>query len=93
MKPAKVLLQIQSFEKPIGMWIYSSGGALGIWGVTRMNNSSTFILSSEIVPKQAEHFGVYGVRVRNYAGSTDIKVKVYQSGNMSLLVIAFLMSI
>ncbi|CAC5392897.1 unnamed protein product [Mytilus coruscus] len=80
MNPAKILLQVQSFEKHIVMWIYSSGGALGIWGVTRMKNSSFFILSSDIVPRQAEHFGIYGARVRNSAGSIDTEVNVYQSG-------------
>ncbi|CAC5370252.1 unnamed protein product [Mytilus coruscus] len=77
--PAKILIQVESYEKPIALWAFSVGGTVGIWDIRKKRNSSMFILSSTVVPKLQEEFGIYGARIRNAAGSIDIKVNVYQS--------------
>lgn len=79
-KPAFIEIEVESLTKPIVSWATNPGGKLGIWTATT-ETFSIYVLRSTIVPKLKSHFGVYGIKVRNDAGSIDIDIKLQLTGN------------
>ncbi|CAC5391193.1 TTN [Mytilus coruscus] len=74
-KPAKVDVRVESLQEPTISWTQNVGGRLGVWTATA-NGSNTFLLRSTVSPTLMEHFGQYGIKVRNDAGSIDLTLKL-----------------
>ncbi|VDI73570.1 Hypothetical predicted protein [Mytilus galloprovincialis] len=73
--PAKVVVRVTSLQVPTISWTHNVGGRLGDWTATA-NGSSSYLLRSTVSPTVMEHFGQYGIKVRNGAGSIDLTLKL-----------------
>ncbi|XP_071177618.1 contactin-5-like [Mytilus edulis] len=69
--PTKVAVEVHSLQVPTISWTRNIGGPLGAWTATA-NGSNIFLLSSTVI----EHFGQYGIKVQNDAGSIDLTLKL-----------------
>lgn len=63
---------------PTISWTQNVGGPLGVWTATA-NGSNTFLLRSTVI----EHFGQYGIKVQNDAGSIDLTLKLLLIGKIN----------
>jgi hypothetical protein len=78
-------MTVQSFEKPVVLWMKSRGGKLSTWFVRETHNkgerlSNTYLLTSTLIPIEHKDFGSYSVRIRNSEGSTDISLYLMYEG-------------
>ena len=78
-------MTVQSFEKPVVLWMKSRGGKLSTWFVRETHNqgkrlSNTYLLTSTVIPIEHKDFGNYSVRIRNSEGSTDISLYLMYEG-------------
>lgn len=73
--PAKVKVPIITSQEPIISWTQTVGGRLGQWTVSN-HGISMFLLTSTISATTKNHFGTYGIKVRNDVGSIDLKIKL-----------------
>jgi hypothetical protein len=70
LKPVSVSLTVKTFEKPVVLWMKSSGGKLSTWLVRETHNEgkrlyNTYLLISTVTPLKHTDFGSYSVRIRN----------------------------
>jgi hypothetical protein len=85
LKPVSVSLTVKSFEKPVVLWMKSSGGKLSTWFVRETHNQgkrlyNTYLLTSTVIPLKHTDFGSYSVRIRNSEGSTDVSLYLMYEG-------------
>ncbi|CAC5388656.1 TTN [Mytilus coruscus] len=79
MKRTRFSIFVKSYEKPEITWAaISGGGKRGYWEIHTMNET-VFEASSVIILELHSHFGNYGLKVRNSAGSIDIHIKLITS--------------
>lgn len=91
-KPALIEIRVESVTKPIVSWAKNPGGKLGVWTATT-ETFPIYDLKSTIVPKLKSHFGMYGIKVRNDAGSIDLDIELQMKGNQLLANVSILVSI
>lgn len=77
--PAIIEIEVESLTKPFVSWATNPGGKLGIWAASTEIFPS-YVLKSTIVPKLKSHFGKYGIKVRNAAGSIDLDIELQLKG-------------
>lgn len=82
-KPAIIEVLVESVQKPFVSWTDNSGGKLGSW-TSKQNGILNFLLSSTVVPTAENQYETYGVKVRNEAGSLDLKLEIQIIGKNSL---------
>jgi hypothetical protein len=85
LKPVSVSLTVKTFEKPVVLWMKSSGGKLSTWLVRETHNEgkrlyNTYLLISTVTPLKHTDFGSYSVRIRNSEGSTDVSLYLMYEG-------------
>ncbi|XP_076108056.1 hemicentin-2-like isoform X2 [Mytilus galloprovincialis] len=73
--PAIIEIEVESLTKPFVSWATNPGGKLGIWAAST-EIFPNYVLKSTIVPKLKSHFGKYGIKVRNAAGSIDLDIEL-----------------
>lgn len=79
-KPAIIEIEVESLTKPYVSWATNPGGKLGVWTASS-DIFPNYVLKSTIVPKLKSHFGKYGIKVRNAAGSIDLDIELKLKGN------------
>jgi hypothetical protein len=85
LKPVSVSLTVKSFEKPVVLWMKSSGGKLSTWFVRETHNQgkrlyNTYLVTSTIIPLKHIDFGSYSVRIRNSEGTTAVSLYLMYEG-------------
>lgn len=79
--PATIVVPVLSGQEPQVAWTTNVGGRLGKWTAAE-NGTSRFILMSTISPTTKEHFGIYGIKVRNEVGSIQLQLNLQITGKL-----------
>lgn len=81
--PVKIQINVNSFETPTVSWIsLNKHGKQGTWEVKNGKHLNAYILSSNVMPTKAEHFGNYVARIRNSRGREDISILILEDGKI-----------
>lgn len=78
--PGNISFVVSSYENPTVLWVNILGGKLGIWRRVPILREAKYVISSTILPKTYQDFGMYSLRIRNGAGYKDVQIQLVNSG-------------